>query len=127
MLINKERLRLFFFCHSNIRSHPEAAGLQKHENVLLLLQHHPKEKGFHDTIFFPHAGSVGLVIPSMSHSQLLLISLTYLAHTRVAMSSHQGCVCTISGLFNTCMLHNLTTQGEERKGILDQSKIFCLS
>jgi len=81
MLLNQEWLRFFFFfCHSSVRSHPEAAGLQKHENVLLLLQHHPKEKKVFMTLFFFHmwGGSVGLVIPSMSHSQLLLISLTYL-------------------------------------------------
>lgn len=81
-----------------------------------------KKKGFHDTIFLSTCGVGGrlgwLVIPSMSHSQLLLISLTltYLAHARVTMSSHQGCVLLVGVACSTLACY-IIWQLKGRKGI----------
>jgi hypothetical protein len=98
MLINQEWLQtaLLLLVPQQHQKPPRSRSLQKHENVLLLLQHHPKEKrlSWHYFSFHMRGRLCGLVIPSMSHSQLLLISLTYLAHARVTMYLASG-VCII--------------------------------
>jgi hypothetical protein len=94
---------------------------------LLLLQHHPKEKGFHDTNFLSHAGGrlgwVGhtfhVTFPAPSYFSHISV------HARVTMSSLQGCVLLVVAC--STLACYIIWQLKGRKGILDQSKIFCLS
>jgi hypothetical protein len=88
---------------------------------LLLLQHHPKEKRLSWHYFSFHmrgGGSVGLV----GHTfHVAFPAPPYFSHSHISGScpcyhvlASGVCIISRSGLFNTCMLHNLTTQGEER-------------
>ncbi len=123
MLINQEWLRLFFFfffffCHRSIRSHPEAAAFRSMKMFCFFFNIILKKKRFSWHYFFFlsfHMGGGGRLGCSYLPCRIPSSSL-FRSHICSCPCCHvlTSGVCIFSGLFNTCMLHNLTTQAEER-------------